>query len=100
MGSWPVTLPLSVAWVWAFLATKHSSLAGRLRTLVFGCLPPFASPVAILFCGWVFVTPWDNVGEPNPLPGFIVCTLVLAHVPLAALHCRWWGKRWPAVLAS
>ena len=100
VGFWPVTLLLAFAWVCAFLITKHPSLRARLRTLALGCLPPFAIPVAILLCGWVFVRPWDSVGEASPFPGFLVPALLLAQIPLAGLHSRWWGERWPVVLAS
>lgn len=94
---WPITVLLAIAWVGAFAATKPGPAGGRWRTLALGCLAPFALPVAILVCGVVFAS---REGEPPTFPQYIIAALLLAHLPLAGLHCWWWGERCLSVLVS
>lgn len=94
---WLITISLFVVWVWSIAAIKTNGSLGRWRTFAFGCLPPFAMPLVILIIGVVFM----NRGEDAlAFPQYLIVILLLAHVPLVQLHCRWWKEQQWVVLAS
>jgi hypothetical protein len=97
----PMTLAVVAVWVCVVLismATDH----GGVRLFLFGCMPPFAIPLVILLCGVVFAhdPPWVTGVKAPAYQLYIIDTLLLSHLPLAALLIWRWRYWWPAVISS
>lgn len=93
----PVPLALVALCVWA-LAKQHAGI-NRWRLFLGGCLPLFATPLAILLYGAVFTGSSGQPVPPSNYAEYPIVVLLLTHFPLTVLLGWNWRDAKFAVLA-